>query len=120
MPDKNDILQEALNVLDRDGWCKHEIEDTEGRVCLAGALQKAAAIQFGYMRPDEWLTPRRDEEVHDFHLKAHYGQAWDAVEHLIDEPANEPPHGSIPNFNDDTSTTVEDVKLLLKRAMEDN
>lgn len=118
MPDKNDILQEALNVLDRDGWCKHELEDSEGRVCLAGALQKAAAIQFGYMRPDEWLTPRRDEEIHDFHLKVHYGEAWIAVEHILEEGEN--PQRSIPVFNDHAPTTVEDVKLLLKRAMEDD
>lgn len=36
------ILQRTLEVLERDGWCRGTYQDSRGRRCLSGAMERAA------------------------------------------------------------------------------
>jgi hypothetical protein len=119
---RNDVLQRALDVLDRDGWCKGTLQNADGQLCLMGALQKGAAIEFGYIKAEERI-PDGKHEIHDWDLERTYRSALRAVENVL--PINQrellddiwaPGPAS---YNDHSSTTEEDIKLLLKRAMEE-
>lgn len=45
--DVADVLEKAAEVIERDGWCQNQLTDEAGRVCLVGAIEKAA---FGEIR----------------------------------------------------------------------
>ena len=36
-----EILLRAADLIQREGWCKHRLQDTQGRLCLYGAIIKA-------------------------------------------------------------------------------
>ncbi len=36
-----EILLDAADILERDGWCRHRLQDPLGRMCLYGAIIKA-------------------------------------------------------------------------------
>jgi len=33
-----EVLLKAADILERDGWCKHSLNDLQGRHCVAGAI----------------------------------------------------------------------------------
>jgi hypothetical protein len=42
-PTKQEILRHAERVLERDGWTRAVTTDSEGRVCLLGAIARAGS-----------------------------------------------------------------------------
>lgn len=38
------LLLKAAAVIERDGWCQNDIQTFDGRVCLAGAVKRAAGV----------------------------------------------------------------------------
>ena len=36
-----EILLRAADLIQREGWCKYRLQDTQGRICLYGAIIKA-------------------------------------------------------------------------------
>jgi hypothetical protein len=39
-----DVLDDAADLLERQGWCQVYMEDSDGRHCVVGALSAAAAV----------------------------------------------------------------------------
>ncbi len=37
-----EILLAAADIIERDGWCRHRLQDPLGRMCLYGAIIRAA------------------------------------------------------------------------------
>lgn len=122
----DDILDEALHILERDGWHQGalvhspytETAKTEddwayehwqamrnAPVCAIGALNRAhSGVANGVVRVEnlEDLDPLREAcEAAFYRLKRAAGLEW---------------NDDIPEWNDDENTTREDVILAFKRA----
>ena len=54
-----DVLDKAADVIERDGWCRHEYHDPEGRHCTVGAIE-AAVIQEGHFPISETIDEAED------------------------------------------------------------
>ncbi len=99
------IFLRALGVIDERGWYQGDYEAADGRVCLVGALSVAVCG-----RP--W-TPEIDADGEEA-VCAALARLKDRLvadgmpRHVADDIAG--------RWNDDPSTTEEDVRLLLKRA----
>lgn len=95
----NEILQKAHDALEAKGWCQGGFQDGQGRVCLEGAF----ALATGTNHPCfiDMAAPGVQ-------------QAWLLLcETVQKETGFDAPHA----WNDDPSTSVEDVKLVLKKAI---
>lgn len=105
MKTTDQILADALDMLNTVGHCKDQLQDGEGRVCAVGALNYATtgshfhgSLAMGAEQNAEYLQA--------------YGRILDAANH------DKPQWWSIPDFNDDPRITAEDVKLVFKMALE--
>ena len=52
-----EVLERAADVIERDGWCRNEITTPDGRVCLVGAIERAAFgrdYESGPVTDQEW------------------------------------------------------------------
>ena len=71
------LLWDAADLLERDGWCQREFEDAQGRYCLVGAINRAPSpgvysleleIQrlsaTGYMQTFLGMEPMRWNDMH--------------------------------------------------------
>jgi hypothetical protein len=102
-------MEEALNVLDEKGWHQGSSENEEtGAVCAMQAVRRARyrLISRG-QRAFKALIDCDDI------MKQHIPEDW------------KPPLNSdeslalVAQYNDDPRTTLEDIKLLFKRSIED-
>ncbi len=90
------VLQDAVELIDQHGWCQGTGQDDDGRFCVEGAVNQVLIYERQYS--DGLATA-------SFH----------AIQ--INLPA--PYTGGLPRYyNDDPSTSVEDIKLLFKRSIE--
>ncbi|GHG10131.1 DUF6197 family protein [Streptomyces hydrogenans] len=95
------ILEDAYDILETRGWCQGTLRKADGRVCLEGAVIAAC--------PDSlhWLMQAQ-----------HPGfAAWRTLGEVIGREtgcAFMSPY----LWNDAPERTVEDVKLVLKKAIE--
>jgi len=48
----NELIDKAIEILERDGWCRGMFTDSEGRHCAIGALT-AAQHEMGNIYPSE-------------------------------------------------------------------
>jgi hypothetical protein len=96
----NEILQKTYDVLEKRGWCQHRLRETDGRVCLEGAFRLAAGYdyQMGSDAFEAWTTL----------CAAVYKESSGGPFTPLRDPAT---------WNDQPERTVEDVKLLLKKAI---
>lgn len=99
----NKILQDTYDVLEQRGWCQGESELADGRVCLEGAFCYAAGSD-----ADE-LIPLHLSEVKE---------AWKKLNEAVREEAGQ--SISVWFWNDKPERTVEDVKMVLKKAIHDD
>jgi hypothetical protein len=84
------MLREAADLIEKRGWCQHQLEDHRGRVCALGALTR---------------VPTR---LVDAHAKAHL-----ALENFINQKFSL----SIVEWNDCRARTKEQViETFLKAA----
>jgi hypothetical protein len=71
------LLWDAADLLERNGWCQREFEDEQGRHCLVGAINRAPSpgvysleleIQrlsaTGYMQTFLGMEPMRWNDMH--------------------------------------------------------
>jgi hypothetical protein len=86
------VYERTLDVLQERGWCQGIDEDTDGHVCLAGALGIALR---------EYQRQQGTQRLFD------YSALYAAVG-----------SDSVVGRNDDQATTFEDVALWLKQAAE--
>lgn len=104
-----DLLEEAVKILDKRGWCGLGAEGPGGTVCAMEAVRLVARHH---------LYPLKNAGFE------HMQDATNLLEkHIPDDFVKTPddvvPLHPVAQFNDHPSTTVEDVKLLFKRAIED-
>jgi hypothetical protein len=97
------LFAQALDILDQRGWSQGMMEDAEGRVCILGACNLAAfGNAFGAPCDD---TPEADA-------------AYEAEQVIWGQVAREVVGsrlGAVGPWNDDPTTTVDDVKQALRR-----
>jgi hypothetical protein len=112
-----EILEDALKVLE-SGWTKGELANGEGHVCMLGALNKASnmatsAHEGPAARNVDAYCEARDilAEVAMAELKLR-GVDTRRLRQIIGTP-----EAIIPTFNDANETTLEDVRLVFKRAI---
>ncbi len=96
-------LQAAYDYLEEHGWCQHSFEADDGKVCLAGAVLRAT----GYHR-DFWGD---DTSAARYKNKERYENATSQIYKVLQT--------GIFGWNDASERTVEDVKLILKKAIND-
>lgn len=94
------VLECALDTLNERGWCQGTMLDSEGRVCALGALSVAIT--------KTW-------QLYETDLRIASSSALSVAEDVFEV---DHPNDKIARWNDAPSTTVEDVKLLIKRAIE--
>jgi len=69
LDDAAKLLLKAAVLIEERGWCQHEAKDTEGRLCVHGALYyannesvndllRASADRFDASLPPNMLTPQ--------------------------------------------------------------
>ena len=71
------LLWDAADLLERDGWCQREFEDAQGRYCLVGAINRAPSPEpysleleiqrltaTGYMQRFLGMEPMRWNDMH--------------------------------------------------------
>lgn len=92
-------LEETIRILDERGWCQHVLQNSVGQVCLEGALALAVC-----------------DNVHGI-VHARLNEALRQVNQIL---AAEFGTDMAHVYNDRPSTSAEDVKLLLKRAIEES
>jgi hypothetical protein len=125
MSQVSEDLEAAYAYLDEHGWCQGAAQpNSDGNVCIEGAI---AAVTMGH--PALWSVRSGDPGMY-FKRSGeliHYPDAQDVKRHeaCIYALINAAPqrrdivlNDQIYPYNDHESTTVEDVKLLLKRAIE--
>lgn len=95
----NEILQKTYDTLEARGWCQGLHQNQQGQVCLEGAF----ALASGASLPSSMNTAMPGVQA-----------AWLLLcETVRKETGIDAPHA----WNDDPATSVEDVKLVLKKAI---
>lgn len=114
-----ELLDRAVGEIDARGWCQGTVQNKAGQVCARGAMNIAV---FGEATIDMNAAPYRSKEGCAA-LGLLYHACDFVVQQLYSSGVRDPSFnaravalGSIPAFNDDPMTTVEDVRLVLKRA----
>lgn len=107
------ILRRASDILGERGWCQGLMEDAQGRVCAMGAF--AAALDEAILMPldaeQEEFASALDRRA-DIHIE--FVKAFARAAGLHYDSNSNP----IPEWNDRTGRSVEDVVLAMKRAAE--
>ena len=113
------ILSEAADVIDRNGWHQGELYDAEAAaagkdpkdcpVCLMGAIHVA-----GYGLPTWTGAPGGDE--HERLMRCTDRAVIAAVDHLIDLYAGTDMEPVLPDWNDAPSRTRDQVTAFLRAA----
>lgn len=101
---ESQILEDAVEVLDERGWCRNNLVEYDGRVCLVGAIYQAA----GYISIDEYVydgVSRHDWVLEDSSREKCAGKARYAVTEHLTESAEQ--------WNDLSATSKEEVQEVL-------
>ncbi|MFB7107257.1 DUF6197 family protein [Streptomyces hydrogenans] len=102
-PEAKKILEDTYKILEERGWCQGVMQKVDGRVCLQGAFEAAVGADM------------YDVFVSDVQPCAQ--EAWTAVRYAVAD-VNGGLHQAPHHWNDEPHRTVEDVKLVLKKAIE--
>lgn len=94
------IAFKAADYLAEHGHCKGTLEAPDGRVCLEGAIRRAAFGQMASIHPA---------------LSGDERELWEYLTFLVQRDYPDLYIGPV-SWNDDIATGGEDVILLLKRA----
>lgn len=117
--DTTQDLQNAYDILEHRGWCQGNFAKDDNRVCLDGALRKAALGSQNTVAITSKWTPLTQEQAD--RLEAAQQKLVDAIK--LDYPGTGrtgvPAHRIIWCWNDAPERTIEDVKLILKKAIND-
>lgn len=115
-PSARDIINRAREILERDGWCQGSAHKDDGTHCTMGALSIAA----DELQADPAVTtlegqwcPVRGSELYMEAARLVSGQLGEGYPKGAGS-------GAVPVWNDLDTTTLEDVMLVLKKAVHDN
>jgi hypothetical protein len=103
----SELAYEAARLLSEHGHCKYELEDSQGRLCYAGAV-------FGALSGRRNATPGVAEITADGGDHALFTIVSNVVSGILSERGWE--DGGPIRYNNAPGTTGEDVILLLKEA----
>lgn len=100
MPEQkiSDQIAKVSEIILRYGWCKYELQDSQGRVCLLGAIGIAEGIDIAPTRATA-------EQVHLCQQSS--------VSVFLAQAAEQ----AIPAFNDHRQTTELDIMNFIHDAM---
>ncbi|WP_369149063.1 hypothetical protein [Streptomyces sp. R44] len=101
-PEAKKILEDTYNILEARGWCQGTMQQADGKVCLEGAFR--AACGYG-----------DTEEEYPYWASTPTGGAWETLCRTVEQECGDAAPWI---WNDAPERTVEDVKLILKRAIE--
>jgi hypothetical protein len=114
MRNVSQVITDALNALNEVGWCQGTGQTPDGRICMGAAMIRGRDIAgLIYINPasSNWAT--YNACMNDWEKSQTL--VMDTIWSLFPERVTE---GGIPGFNDHPQTTLEDVKLVLKTALE--
>jgi len=94
-----DILEAAIQNIKKNGWCKGKYSDYNGAVCMLGAINVSIDGN-----PDGWRVNNKKDTLRR-------SIAENYIRPLLDTP-----NTGIPYFNDNSTTTREDVINILRKA----
>lgn len=141
MSQTSEVLKMAAEILDARGWCQGAHEAPDGRVCAEAAVIRAAEgdrVRLGAAVHD----PNKLEQFVEYvpgHINGalfelpHVGMRHPLIGYLYEffhgtrvydaftalkQHMPEGEDRSVNKYNDDPMTSVEDVKLMFKRAIE--
>jgi hypothetical protein len=117
MTTPEDLINETKAVLERDGWCQNRPHGNDGTHCVMGAMSIAMhnlmpAPKYRASSAAEW----RDCTDRANHREQVYREAEMAVANRIKKDYFDS-FSHVPHWNDDPGRSVEDVMLVLKRAV---
>ncbi len=98
-------LEKAIENIDHYGWQQGAFQRRDGRLCAMGALRMA----YGTLHRSVEMT-LNGTDYQNYSRDCIYLKKAIGGEQYLEV--------GIAEFNDDGSTTVEDVKLMFKRAIE--
>lgn len=110
-----DILRQASKNIDEHGWGQGTFQNNDGQVCMSGALNMAAT---------GWASMAPCNDIETYH-------AWQSARNLLNAqcrgelvalgwPSDVLDDWSvIPSYNDREDRTIEDVRLVFKRALQE-
>ena len=93
-----DCVEESLEYIDAHGWCKGDLKDDLGRVCIVGAIITAQCVD------------------HPQSVTGQAGRVLDIVHHKAREMGYS---AGAAQFNDNAKTTLEDVRDFLINVAKD-
>lgn len=110
-------LEKAVEVLDARDWCQGKFQAQDGKVCAKGAIMVAVGYEtdeYGQLRDtfDTWHGPMWQRRVDATRVLSL------AVPEEIRQACIPKCECAVAAYNDADTTTVEDVKLMFKRAIE--
>jgi len=113
-PSVADDLREVARIIERDGWCRWNLKDPSGRVCLLGAMARLTGIldeRTGDLmgRLYRTLSPAAESGWYRYRAMVHALAAYLLVHHLDDS-------GSIPRFNDNTVADGNEARAVLEKC----
>lgn len=112
---EREIALGAIDTLEKYGWCQGKLYDEEGRACLIGAV-RASAWEFkriasvgphGLFYERQWISVEYSDAT-----SKRIENVLTAVRNRANSPASE--------FNDEPSTSQEDVVLILKKVADED
>ena len=93
------VFLRMRDLINERGWCQHEVQDKNGRVCLVGAYDLVAGVTF----TDHGVTVNEDFELTDTFQDSAYWKLGEATD------------WSVPKWNDAPGRTQAEVIVLLER-----
>lgn len=106
MSEIEEVVEDAMRVLDERGWCQGDWSDDEGRLCMLGALRVANYGVLTLTVLDQPVESRvGDDEFNAFVLE------------IGATITRETGHYGIGTWNDEHAEGPEEVKLMLKKAV---
>lgn len=109
----SETLAAARDYIDKNGWCQNAFRTREGQLCMAGAVAKATGTSLIFDKETEsWrLGWDAQGKNHD------YFTTIDVINNYLREEGKMPNRfGGVPTFNDDPSTTKQDVLDVLDKV----
>ena len=89
-----EIIEDAIEIIDRDGWIRGQLEDDDGGKCMLGGISNAWALK-----------------DHDNHATPH--DLWVRVHSVIE---GEVLKGSMPHYNDNVADNWNDCRDKMMEA----
>lgn len=107
-----ETLRKAAEIMSERGMTKGEYINQQGEVCMSGAVHMACGskvtVRTGTFEDELYLSSVVDEDE--------WFEANQALGKFVKEEYG---YAYYPAFNDESSTTLEDAVLALKRASEE-